>query len=175
MHLLGVDISTTTIGLTILNEKKELVLIDYIKPNGNTFLEKALSVEQQFQEKIKIPIDKIAAEQPSMMFKQGKSSAQIIATILRFNGIVHFILYKLYNIYPQEMAASTARKLTTGVGIYKKPLNAKEECFKWLEKNVQMPSSWPVKKQGQNKGQLADEAFDMSDSYIIALAALKFV
>lgn len=173
MNILGLDISTSTVGLTILDENKNLILIDYIKPVGDTLFEKLNSAIEQFDKKLKdFTVDKIYAEQPNMMFSKGLSSAQVLSTILRFNGAFLFTLCKKFNTFPIEIMASSARKSIIGIGRYPKGVNAKEEVFKWINSNCKL-FTWPLKNKGRNKGKIIPECYDMADSYIIALYGVK--
>ena len=174
MNILGVDISTTTIGLTILDENKNLILIDYIKPTGNTLFEKVDSAINQLNEKLKnFTVDKIYAEQPNVMFSKGLSSAQVLGTILRFNGSFLFTCCKKFNKLPIEVMASSARKSIIGIGRYPKGVNAKEEVFKWINSNFKSSFNWPLKDKGKKKGTIIPECYDMCDSLIIALYGVK--
>jgi Holliday junction resolvasome RuvABC endonuclease subunit len=170
MNVLGIDCSTSTIGITILDEHENLILIDYIKPQGDNLFEKMESASKQIDEKIKlIPIHKIYAEQPNIMFSRGLSSAQVIATILRFNGAILFTLSQKYNILINEAMASSMRKKIIGIGRFPKGTNTKQEIFNWVQKNSLQKINWPLMEKGKNKGKFKNECFDMADSYITAL------
>lgn len=169
--ILGLDISTSTVGISVINEKKEIILLDYIKPIGDNYIAKALDFSNKMNDMIKMKIDKIMIERANMRFQEGKSKAQIIALILRFNGIVGFLLFTKFGIMPEEITAISARKQVTGIGRYPKEVDQKLEVWKWV--NAQYPNrEWPKKVRGPNKGNLANEAFDMSDATIVALSGV---
>jgi len=167
MTVLGCDISTTTIGISIISDNK-LILIDYIKPEGENFIEKIESAKKQFLEKVTISIDKIITEKPNIQFKSGFSSAQILATILRFNGTVLYFLFQNFKIIPIEAMATTMRKRVIGIGRYPTGTDTKEEILKFVCNQEPQISNWPLVERGKNKGQLAKECYDMADSYICA-------
>ena len=175
MNILGLDISTSTVGLCILDEHEKLIFIDYIKPTGNSLFEKLDSAVKQFNEKLKeFTVDKIYAEQPNVMFSKGLSSAQVIATVLRFNGGFLFTIKQKYGILNiNEIMASSARKNTIGIGRYPKGVNAKEEVFKWVNSNSKNSFNWPLKIKGKHKGQIIPECYDMCDAYIISAFGVK--
>lgn len=172
--ILGLDISTSTIGFTLLNLTGSVEYINYIKPEGNNIFEKVASATRSIDAyiwpyvQINGPIKAIYAEAPNIMFQRGFSSAQTIATILRFNGAFLFTLYQKFNILPKEVFATSARKQVIGIGRFK--LDPKEEVFKWVNSHIKYtyPHFWPIISKGKNKGKLLHECFDMADSYIIA-------
>ena len=55
-------------------------------------------------------IEKIYIEESLQAFRPGLSSAQVILTLGRFNGIVSWICYKVFGFEPQYIGATTARK-----------------------------------------------------------------
>jgi hypothetical protein len=164
MNILGLDISSSTIGFTVLNEK-ECLICNYVKPKGNNIWEKVESVEDTLFNLRVLKIDAIYVEQPNIMFSKGFSSAQVLSIILRFNGAILFTLYKNFNILPHEVMASSARKKVMGVGRFKS--DAKQHVWDWVNKDIGN-QPWPKIDKGKNIGKLKEEAFDMSDSYIIA-------
>ncbi len=56
------------------------------------------------------PIDHIYIEQPLHMFMKGKSSAKTLSALMTFNGIVSWLIYELFEIEPEYISASSARK-----------------------------------------------------------------
>ncbi len=165
MNILGLDISTTAIGICILNEK-EILLLDYVKPFGSDFLKKLDSSSSELINKLKpFKIDYIYAEKPNIMFSKGLSRAQVIAVVLRFNGALLFTLYREFNVLPKEVMASSARKKVIGKGKFQ---DAKKAVFDYVYSIVGDSINWPKKERGQNKGKFANECFDIADAYIIA-------
>ncbi len=173
MNILGVDISTTTIGIAIVNENEKLLYYEYMKPKGNNFIEKADSVSLLIQNLFqKHEIDKVIIETPNVRFSPGKSSAQTIATILRFNGIITYIL-NLYSKTPsQEIFVTTARKKVTGRGMFPAG-TAKKEVYLFLENKYkkQFPE-FEKHKKGKEIGLPIKEAYDVCDAWILALNGL---
>lgn len=163
MNVLGLDISTTTIGVTVLNENG-VVLAIYLKPEGETVFEKVASALHQFDSSVKIPIDYVYAEAPNIMFAKGMSTAQTIAKILRFNGAFLFTLYRRLNILPIEVMAVSARKRVIGIGRFKE--KPKEAVFEWVKNNTDIV--WPTMKKGKHQGEYSPECFDIADSYIVS-------
>lgn len=171
MYVLGVDISTSTIGIVILNEKKELIYYTYLKPKGDTLLQKIDSITKDIELIFTTyKIDKIICETPSISFNPGQSSAQVLATILRFNGIIHYLLNLFSGLNIQEIMASSARKKVTGRGTYPSG-TAKREIFNWIKRTYTIPKNFPIKKMGKNKGDYANECYDICDAWVVALSS----
>lgn len=170
--IIGIDCSTTTIGITVLDEIGKLLCMTFVKPTGKSFIEKAISAEIQLKEKLFSQFsfsknDTVIIEQPSQMFKTGFSSAKVISTINRFNGIIHYIIYSNLKIIPIEIATISARKKVIGIGRFPTGINAKEKVWEWVDKRMEC-HDWPLKKTGK----LKDECFDMTDSYIVAYSQI---
>lgn len=166
--ILGLDISTTTIGFTILDSEGKVVRSNFIKPIGDTMFEKVDSAINDFNGKVGdgLKIDEIVAEKPNIMFASGFSSAQTLATILRFNGAFLFTLYCKFHILPIEVMAVSARKSVIGVGRFKS--DPKQAVLNWVISDYPEAANWPKIDKGKNQGKFKAECFDMADSYVIA-------
>lgn len=175
--ILGLDISTSTVGFTLMNLSGAVEVIGYAKPIGKNLYEKVDSARQHIEVilwpylTIKSPITSIYAEAPNIMFRAGFSSAQVLSTILRFNGALLFTLSKKFNTLPKEAMAVSMRKQVIGVGRFKN--NPKAEVLKWVKSQPDFPFQgclnwWPIVEKGKYKGQEASEQYDMADSYIVA-------
>lgn len=172
MNVLAFDISTSIIGFSVIEiESGELLSIGFLKPEGNSREEKIVSALNQFEKYQLSNISAIYAEAPNMMFRSGFSSAQVIATILRFNGAFLFELYQKFHLIPQEVMATSARKQVIGIGRFPKGTNTKQEILKWVQSRISI--SWPIIEKGKHKGELKSESYDMADSYIIGLYGVK--
>ncbi|HAI41176.1 MAG TPA: hypothetical protein DCM40_25235, partial [Maribacter sp.] len=56
------------------------------------------------------PIEHIYIEQSLHMFMGRKSSAKTLSTLTRFNGIVSWLVFELFEIRPEFIGATSARK-----------------------------------------------------------------
>ena len=169
--ILGLDISTSTVGFTLMNLTGGVEYIGYTKPTGDNQFEKVESAFNCISKVVQShvisngPITSIYAEAPNIMFRTGFSSAQTLAIILRFNGALLFTLYRHFGILPKEAMAVSMRKQVIGIGRFK--VNPKDEILRWV--NLQIPTTnWPQIAKGKNKGKLSTECYDMADSYIVA-------
>jgi len=110
-------------------------------------------------------INQVYVERSLHSFRSGFSSAQTLSTLSRFNGIVSWLCYEIFEIEPQMLAAVSARKLA-GV-IKKKGENAKEKSLQFVIDNEPEFMVEYTKFGNPRPGM-----FDRSDSYIIAKAGL---
>lgn len=170
--ILGLDISTSITGATVIQDGKIIESIYWDTRNKRKFpslYEKAdLLQKDLWTIKTKYDITDIYVEQSLQSFRSGFSSAKTLSTLARFNGIVSWNCYKAFDIKPEMIAASSARKLA-GVEI-KRGENAKQKVLQFiLDKYPQITIEYT--KHGNPKPGM----LDMCDSIIIALAGDKIV
>jgi hypothetical protein len=124
--VLGIDISTSITGFAVVGDGQLLhySAIDLRKRHGafdkanalKEYIEDLFENYQLDQEGSQAwgasshPIEHIYIEQPLHMFMKGKSSAKTLSTLMTFNGIVSWLVYELFEIEPQYIAATSARK-----------------------------------------------------------------
>ena len=170
--ILGLDISTSITGATIIQNGKIIESLYWDTRNKKKFpslYEKADLIQQYlWQIKSKHDITEIYIEQSLQSFRSGFSSAKTLSTLARFNGIVSWNCYKAFDIKPEMIAASSARKLA-GVGI-KRGDNSKEKVLEFILDNYPQINIEYTKHGNPKPGML-----DMCDSIIIALAGDKIV
>ena len=58
----------------------------------------------------KIGVKHIYIEQPFTFFNSGGSSAKTMAALQRFNGVASWMLYETFELTPQYVGATQARK-----------------------------------------------------------------
>ena len=166
--LLGLDISTSITGITILDKKNEILYNDAL----DTRKYKSLFVKARvLQEKLKeiknnYKIEKVYIEKSLMSFRSGFSSAKTLSTLSSFNGIVSWMCFEYFDLEPEYIAATSARKLC-GIKIPKGE-KAKPIVLKFLLDNE---PSFVVEytKYGNPK----PKYYDMADSIIVARAGFE--
>ena len=182
--IMGLDVSTSCIGVCVL-DGKELVHADYIVPDDGDIFEK---IEFSFEklcvalEKYK-KIDTIFVEEPLININQ-KSSIDVIKKLIRFNFALLNNIYIHYKIKSIYVPASSAKKI---LGIKKLALVDNElvqlvdvkldkrlgfqYCLNTF-KNFKSFVDKPVNKfsKGKFKGLMRDTCFDVTDSIVIACA-----
>ncbi len=173
--ILGLDISTSCIGYCLFDDKgSKLLELNYVKFNRKLDLFEKLD---EFLEKIKhlslMKIDHIAIEEPLKKFKSKYSSADTIALLNFFNGMVSSAVYKLFNKKPVHYNVRVAR--STAFPEFKE-FRGEGESNKheiWSLVNKREPHiMW---KYGPKNRKLVDENYDMSDSYICALCHINLL
>ena len=127
-----------------------------------TIYDKALFIKNRLQEiKKENQIELIFIEQSLQSFRSGFSSAKTLSTLSRFNGIISWLCFDLFDIEPTMVAAATARK-TAGVTI-KRGDNAKQKVLQFVVDN--QPG---FLVQYTRNGNFQPECFDRADSWVIA-------
>lgn len=169
---LGLDISTSITGATILKEGKIIETFVWDTRNKRkfpTFYEKAKFVKENILTiKNNHDITNIYIEQSLHSFRSGFSSAQTLSTLSRFNGVVSWFCFEIFGIQPEMIAATSARK-QAGVGI-KRGDNAKEKVLQFVIDNFPQ-----IEIQYTKHGNPKPGTYDLCDSIIIALAGDKVV
>ena len=173
--ILGLDVSTSATGVTIIDTDHDLSSLSHIVMLSAIELHKCKSIwekadkVQQFlvDLKSKHVIDRIAIEEPLMGFRPGMSSAQTISALLRFNGIVSYLSRDVFKQTPEYINASHARKLC-GIKLQKTAIGGpqKAQVFKYFSEHDLKHIDWQKKKNGK----IVDWAMDATDSYCIAKA-----
>jgi hypothetical protein len=177
---IGLDISTAIIGLCFLDTNYNLVDLQAInlKKVKCTF-QKSLVVKDRLNElrsNYNILEDvEISIEEAFQSFSKGFSSAKTLSQLNRFNGIVSYLVYDIFNKNPDYINVNSARK-SLGIKIDRKSdKNTKEQVFEWVKSEIEF--LWPTKtlKSGPNKGLVKNDesCYDMSDAYVIC-RALKY-
>ena len=164
--ILGLDISTSITGATILDSDGKVV---YNKAwdtrKFKNMFEKAEYVEEQINQLCRdgYRIEKVFIEQSLQSFRSGFSSAKTLSTLSRFNGIVSWMVYRNLRQEPQYIAATSARKLC-GIKV-PKGQKAKQVVLNFLLDNE--PSfDITYTKFGNPK----PDSYDRADSLVIAKA-----
>ena len=161
--ILGLDVSTSITGATILDEKGNVVEnVAWDTRKYKNFFEKAEYVYIQLKT-IKHPIHKIYIEQSLQSFRSGFSSAKTLSTLSRFNGVVSWMVYKLFKVEPEYLAAVSARK-TVGI-VVPRGTKAKECVIKYVIDNIP-----DVSINYTKHGNVKPDCYDKADSWVIARA-----
>lgn len=163
--ILGIDISTSITGFAIIkNDKLVYNQSCDLRKYKNVF-DKADKIKEQIQSLSEIfeSIEKIYIEQPFMFFNSGGSSAKTMASLQRFNGIVSWMCYEIFNLKPEYVTASKARK-EVGI-VVARGQKAKQVVMKFLLDNE---PEFVIEYTA--KGNPRPEAFDRADAIVVARA-----
>ncbi len=176
--LLGLDISTSIIGVTLLDEQTgEILLMKAIHLNTEkrerTFLEKVDLFKEHLDALLKeYNISKICIED----FLKGHSSTNFNSILLlaQYNGAIQLLLHLLYSTIPVKMInVRTARVSVVGKGIIKGKKQKEQVCDWFLSQNLWDFPKTDRKDKITKEFKLAKGYEDMIDSYVIAKAVWK--
>tara|TARA_B100000287_G_scaffold424121_1_gene468302 strand:- start:836 stop:1396 length:561 start_codon:yes stop_codon:yes gene_type:complete len=176
--ILGIDISTSITGFAVVGDGQ---LLHYSSINLKKYkgvFAKAEALKEHIEDffenyqldqdtdgwgKSKHPIENIYIEQPLHMFMRGKSSAKTLSTLMTFNGIVSWLIYELFEIEPEYISASSARK-KAGIKV---PRGEKAKKVV-LEHLLSTEPAFNIEytKHGNPKA----ESYDRADAIVIARA-----
>jgi hypothetical protein len=176
--VLGIDISTSITGFAVVGDGQLLhySALDLRKHKGVFAKAEALrEYIADFFENYQLdqdhdgwgdsphPITHIYIEQPLHMFMKGKSSAKTLSALMTFNGIVSWLIYELFEIEPEYIAATSARK-HAGIKV-KRGEKAKQVVLKHLLENEPAFHIEYTKHGNPVAG-----AYDKADAIVIAKA-----
>ena len=110
MYIYGLDVSTTRLGIAILNEKQELIYNDALKFDSKKSLEERakLFYNKMYELKHHFPPDKIYIEEPAKLFN--KTTAHTVAILNQFNGMCRLTAHLMSDQVPIMVNVRTARK-----------------------------------------------------------------
>lgn len=165
--ILGLDISTSVIGITLLENDGLLKEMKYYKFKKGTDLFIKLDEFIAYWN-MEYDIKHIFVEEPLKMFKGKFSNANTIQTLTSFNAMISSYLYLKYGVIPTYFNASHARTIV--FPSLKIPQSHPNKKFLIWE---QVNKIEKLKPEYNKSGNLKEENFDMSDSYVIAKMGFK--
>ena len=164
--ILGLDISTSITGVTGLDMSGTCVYNEYWdtrnKNHFPTIYHKAHHVKERLQS-LPYKFEHIFVEQSLQSFRSGFSSAQTLSTLSRFNGIVSWVCWDEFELMPEMLAATSARK-QVGIKVSKGE-KGKQKSFDFVLANE--PTF--IVEYTKN-GNVKPGIMDKSDSWVIAKA-----
>lgn len=168
--ILGIDVSTSITGFAVTDMEGKIVLSEACDlRRDKDFFSKSLTIRAKILDILESysgKIEHIYIEQPFTFFNSGGSSAKTMATLQRFNGVVSWMVYECFEIQPEYLGATQARKL---VGI-KVPRGTKAKKVV-MEHLLATDPDFTI--QRTHKGNPKPQEFDRADALIIARAGLK--
>tara|TARA_R100000664_G_C2692360_1_gene95978 strand:- start:84 stop:680 length:597 start_codon:yes stop_codon:yes gene_type:complete len=184
--VLGLDISTKTIGWALFDiQKKNLLELTHFSPKTKEKLEskieEMLVKTNQFQEKLKdyreVGITKVIIEEPLL----NSNNIRTVSTLMRYNSFITRIIYETLGIVPEYISTYNSRKyafpeLFTENKKGRKVLfgNYDVGCDKkyiiWQKvSDVEPHLTWTYTRNNT----LKKENFDMCDAYTCVLGYMK--
>jgi len=166
--ILGLDVSTSITGITILEKDGTLVYNDsWDTRKYKSFFEKVDYVEKKIIHLSKLygGFEKIFIEESLQTFRSGFSSAKTLSTLARFNGVVSWLVYRVLKTEPLYLAATSARKLC-GIKV-PRGTKAKQVVIQHILDNVP-----EIQIEYTKQNNIKPHCYDKADSWVIAKAGL---
>jgi Holliday junction resolvasome RuvABC endonuclease subunit len=163
-HILGLDISTSVIGMAIMDMDYKLIHYRNLKMNSKDELEiRCWQFKQELLEVFEnYSFDMVYVEQPAMMFGGGATTAQTMSRLQRFNGMCCYAVYTETMLIPELVHVNSARK-KMNISIPKIVKNKKHHIINEVQKRY--PNfTFEVTKQGNPK----PGTDDIADAIVIA-------
>ena len=166
--ILGLDISTSITGATVLDEKGHIIFCEAWdfrnKKHFPTLFHKGQEVKELLRQLgDEFCISSVFIEQSLQSFRSGFSSAKTLSALSRFNGIVSWICYEIFGLEPEYIAATSARK-KCGI-VIPRGSKAKQIVIQYIVDNVP-----DVLIEYTKHGNPKPQCYDMADSWVIARA-----
>jgi Holliday junction resolvasome RuvABC endonuclease subunit len=170
--ILGIDISTSITGFAIIDNTGKIMFSEACDlRRDKTFFSKCLTIRAKIIDILEAyngKIKHIYIEQPFTFFNSGGSSGKTMAALQRFNGVVSWMVYECFEIEPNYVGATQARKL---VGI-KVPRGEKAKKVV-MEHLLATESDFTI--QYTSKGNPKPQEYDRADALVIARAGMNLI
>ena len=171
MVILGLDVSTSITGYTILDCHGKIIRCNAWDLRNKRRFKNCFNKADYIRDelcfiKAQYPIEKIYIEQPFMFFRSGGSSANTMASLQKFNGIISWIIYELFEIEPQYVTAMEARKLC-GIKV-PRGKKAKQVVIEHL-----LETEEAFKIEYTIHGNPKPESYDRADAIVVAKAGYE--
>lgn len=183
--LLGLDVSTKCIGISLFTVDGELLELTHISPKTKPLptskteeLMKKADIFGAFIKKYEgMNIKHIVIEEPLLR----SNNVNTVGTLLRFNGMVTKICYDQLGVVPEFVSSYDARK-NAFPELMQPNAKGKKVLFGGYEKDVDKKQViWKLvserepdlKWQKDKNGNIKKEAYDSSDAYTVGLSYLR--
>ena len=171
--ILGLDISTSITGYTILDEENNIIKCEaWDLRNKRLFSDiysKSSLIKRELDKiKNKYDITYIFIEEPFVFFRSGGSTAKTMAKLQAFNGIVSWLCVDTFSQTPIHITPARARKLN-GIKV------SRGEKAKEVVLNYLLESEKTFSIEYTYRGNPKPSSYDRADSLIIAKAGLKLL
>ena len=165
--VLGLDISTSKIGLCIMDYKFNLLQTELIKLSTKDELEDRCIQLEEYINKLNYTIKNVYVESAFIAFSGGKTSAVTMSKLQRFNGMVCYMLRKTTGVQPLLISPAKARGLV-GLKI-KRGENTKQKVIEHVTKAFPNEFKYELTRMGNPKPGTDDRA----DAIVITWAGLN--
>lgn len=183
--ILGLDVSTKTIGIALFNHFGKLLELTHISPkikpipdSKQVELMLKSDIFKQYITKYRgMGVTRIIIEEPLLY----SNNINTVGILTKFNGLISRVAYDVLDVMPEYIptydARSTAYPELVAEGKSGKPvlfgglpMDIDKKMVIWEKVRAREPQlNWIYDK----KNQLKKENFDMSDAYTVVLGAMK--
>ena len=194
--IMGMDVSTQTIGLCLMDENKKLLELTHISPkipkplpeNKLEILFKKSDIVKEFLSKyINMNISKVIIEEPLIL----SNNIYTCVALLRFNTLISRIIYDLFKIVPEYISSYNSRRFAFPELMQPRKFNKKGEKILKLGNTVlfgnydyncdkkhiifeKVSNLEPLIIWQRNKyGLIKKECYDQSDAYCAVLGYMR--
>jgi len=198
-RILGLDVSTKTIGIALFEEDGKLLELTHITPKIKPIPESKLELlfkkvdafEKLLTRYIELDIEKVVIEEPLL----NSNNVYTVGTLLKFNGMISKMVSEVLNVIPDFISSYDARAYSFPELMQIRTHNKKGEPYTEKEISKKTPvlfggHSYEVDKKQiiwekvnerepqivwlYNKHQkLSKENFDMTDAYACVLGQMN--
>lgn len=198
-RILGLDVSTKTIGMALFEHDGKLLELTHItpkiKPQPENKLEelfrKVDAFEKLLTRYIELDIDRVVIEEPLL----NSNNVNTVATLLRFNGMISKVVDDVLGVVPDFISSYDSRAYAFPELMAIRTHDKKGEPYKEKDLKNKKPVlfgaySWEVDKKQVIWDKVADkepqivweydknmklkkENFDMTDSYAAVLGYMR--
>jgi len=189
-RVLGLDVSTKTIGIAIFENNGKLLELTHISPKvkpkqedkNNELMLKSNIFKEYIKKYKNANIQRIIIEEPLLY----SNNVNTVGILTKFNGLISRICYDMFGILPEYVSTYDARKFAypelMGEGKNGKvvlfggmPLDIDKKKVIWEKVKEREPQiDWSyTKPTSKRESTLKKENFDMSDAYTVVLGVMK--
>jgi len=198
-RILGLDVSTKTIGIALFEGDGKLLELTHItpkiKPKPETKLEELFKKVDAFEKLltryIELDIERVVIEEPLL----NSNNVYTVGTLLKFNGMISKMVSEVLNVIPDFISSYDARAYAFPELMALRTHNKKgepytEKCLKGKKPVLFGAYPWDTDKKMVIWEKVADlephivweytrnntlkkENFDMTDAYCVCLAAIN--
>jgi len=197
-RILGLDVSTKTIGIALFEGDGTLMELTHItpviKPKPESKMEELFKKVDAFEKLItryiELDIERVIIEEPLL----SSNNVYTIATLLKFNGMISKVVSEVLNVVPEFISSYDSRMYAFPELVQKRKTNKKGEPYK--EKDIERAKPvlfggypWDIDKKQviwekvanlqpqivweyDKNGKLKKENFDMTDAFSCVRAVM---
>lgn len=179
-YKLGLDISTSVVGVCLIDENEQAIVFDAVKLTSTTLNSMWDKADRGIEEIKKLvgdkKVERIYVEANAKMFSTGFSSADTLFTLAKFNGLISYLSHKAFKAEVVDVNVTSARKAVgfKNAKVDKRPV--KEKVFDYVQAlHPELPWKRHVAKTGKSQGQEVynTEMKDACDAWVICVGGSR--